>query len=425
MTTNKFSDDRACAETLDNTDSLRKFRDEFRFPADKNGHRTLYLCGNSLGLQSARAAQYVEEELADWAELGVEGHFDARRPWLSYHRHATAGFAELTGARAEEVVAMNTLTVNLHLLMASFYRPEGRRRKILIESTAFPSDRFAAESQLRFHGNDPASDLLLWTPRKDQRLWLEDLEQLIEQHGSELALMLLPGVQYYSGQVLDMGAICQLGRTAGSRVGLDLAHAVGNVPLALHDWAPDFAAWCSYKYLNGGPGAVAGAFVHEKHLGGDASNTLQGWWGNREESRFRMGPTFEPAATAELWQLSNPPILSLAPVVASLSIFQEAGIANLRQKSARQTAYLEYLLQAKFGDRITSITPADARGCQMSLQVRDPQLNARAVYEHLQSMNVITDWREPDVIRVAPAPLYNSFADVYEFAERLSKAVGG
>jgi kynureninase len=418
-----FTNSRDCAAALDAADPLAAFRSEFHFPAAKDGRDCVYLCGNSLGLQSARAAASVQQELEDWAAFGVEGHFHARRPWLPYHRQATAGLAELCGALPSEVVAMNTLTVNLHLLMASFYRPAGKRRKILIESTAFPSDRFAVESQLRFHGHDPQADLLEWQPRADQQLWLEDLQHLLKDNAADIALMLLPGVQYYSGQVLDMAAVCQLGREAGCKVGLDLAHAIGNVPLALHEWAPDFAAWCHYKYLNGGPGAVGGAFVHERHLGGDISKTLLGWWGNREETRFKMGRQFAAADSAELWQLSNPPVLALAPVLASLEIFQEAGIDRLRAKSQQLTGFLDFLLQAELPGRVVSATPPAARGCQMSLQIKDPNVDARAVYERLQGLNVIADWREPDVIRAAPVPLYNSFGDVFEFVQRLGQAM--
>lgn len=423
MTENAFSVERSGATQLDAADPLRTMRDEFHFPRDERGDTAIYLCGNSLGLQSRRAGQFVREELEDWAKFGVDGHLRARRPWLPYHRLATAGLAELCGALPGEVVAMNTLTVNLHLLMASFYRPAGRRRRILIESTAFPSDRFACESQLRYHGYDPAEALLEWRPRDDEQLWLDDLEQLVDRYRDELALILLPGVQYYNGQLLDMSAICRLAQDAGCRVGLDLAHAVGNVPLELHDWSPDFAAWCSYKYLNGGPGAVAGAFVHERHLGGDVSKTLLGWWGNREDTRFKMAATFEPAATAELWQLSNPPILSLAPVVASLQIFQEAGMAKLQAKSRNLTAYLDFLLGQRLADKIHCITPAAARGCQLSLTIRGPRAFARRVFERVEARHVVADWREPDVIRVAPVPLYNSYADVFEFVDRLREAV--
>lgn len=420
-----FDTSRETAEALDLADPLRNFRDEFHIPADSNGDPAVYLCGNSLGLQSKRAAQFVREELDDWAALGVDGHFRARRPWLPYHREATAGLASLCGAAEREVVAMNTLTVNLHLLMASFYRPQGKRCKIVIESTAFPSDRFAVGSQLRFHGHEPAEALLEWKPRADESLALDDLQDLLDDNRGEIALLLLPGVQYYNGQVLDMPAICELGRSAGCNVGLDLAHAIGNVPLDLHNWAPDFAAWCSYKYLNGGPGAVAGAFVHDKHLGGDASRTLLGWWGNREATRFKMGTTFEPADSAELWQLSNPPILSLAPVLASLQLFGEAGLPSLRAKAKKLTAYLDYLLEQHCDNRIRSITPPSARGCQLSLTVVDNTVNARKVFERLEALHVIGDWREPNVIRVAPVPLYNSFADVQEFVRRLVLALDG
>lgn len=416
-----FAATRECADALDAADPLGHLRDEFHIPRDDKGEPVVYLCGNSLGLQPKRAARYVEEELEDWARLGVEGHFHARRPWMPYHREATDNLATMCGATRSEVVAMNTLTVNLHLLMASFYRPQGRRHKILIESLAFPSDRFACESQLRFHGYEPSEALLEWTPRDgDATLHLEDLEALLARHGEEIALVLLPGVQYYSGQVLDMPAVVELGRKAGCAVGLDLAHAIGNVPLALHDWAPDFASWCSYKYLNGGPGAVAGAFVHQQHLGGDTSMTLLGWWGNREETRFKMGPDFEPAHTAELWQLSNPPILSLAPVVASLELFCDAGIEALCAKSKRLTGYLQFLLDARLAGRIDCLTP-EARGCQLSLTLHDA--DARGVFERLTARHVVADWREPNAIRVAPVPMYNRYADVYAFIERLEDSL--
>lgn len=419
----EFAPDADFARALDEKDPLRLMRDEFNFPLTRNGFDPVYLCGNSLGLQPKLAVRYVQEELEDWGNLAVEGHFHSRRPWLPYHRLATSGLARLTGALESEVVAMNTLTVNLHLLMATFYRPDRHRRKILIESTAFPSDRFAAMSQIRFHGFDPAEALVEWRPRDDATLHLDDLAGLLDEHAGEIALLLLPGVQYYSGQALDMPAICRLGRDNGCVVGLDLAHAIGNVPLRLHDWQPDFAAWCSYKYLNAGPGAVAGAFVHGRHLNGDGSRQLLGWWGHDEATRFEMAPTFRPAQGAELWQLSNPPILSLAPVLASLELFERAGMDRLREKSDRLAAYLEFLLRQHVGDRIRSITPPDARGCQLSLVVADDQINARSLFRRLESRNVIADWREPNVIRVAPAPLYNGFEDVHRFVHRLRAAV--
>jgi kynureninase len=419
-----FDTDRDSARVMDVADPLRAFRDEFNFPRDRNGYSPIYLCGNSLGLQPKLAARYVQEELEDWADLAVEGHFRARRPWMPYHRLAAGGLAALCGAQEDEVVAMNTLTVNLHLMMTTFYRPAGPRRKILIESTAFPSDRFAAMSQIRLQAFDPAEALVEWQPRPGAAgLCMDDLASILDAQGEEIALLLLPGVQYYNGQVLDMQAICSLARDHGCAVGLDLAHAIGNVPLRLHEWAPDFAVWCSYKYLNGGPGAIGGTFVHARHLDADPSRQLLGWWGHLEATRFRMAPTFTPAPGAELWQLSNPPILSLAPVLASLDIFGRAGMDRLCDKSARLTAYLDFLLQHHLDGRIASITPFDARGCQLSLVVADAAIDAHALFRRLEELNVIADWREPNVIRVAPAPLYNSFDDVFEFVQRLREAL--
>jgi kynureninase len=411
---------------MDANDPMRSFRGEFNIPESRGGRSCIYLCGNSLGLQPKRAARFVQEELDDWARFGVEGHFHARRPWLPYHRQATAGLSELTGALPDEVVGMNTLTVNLHLMMASFYRPTRERFKILIESTAFPSDRYAVLSQLRLHGIEPETGLIEWSPRNGEtELRASDLRTLLGEHGDSVALMLLPGVQYYNGQVLDMAELCRLAADAGCILGLDLAHAIGNVPLMLHDWAPDFAVWCSYKYLNAGPGAIGGAFVHQQHLDNDSVLQLLGWWGNDETSRFAMKSTFSPARGAQLWQLSNPPILSFAPVIASLQIFHEAGMKELRKKSLLLTEYLDWILQSRFGGSIASITPENARGCQMSLQVVDPALHARHLFASLQQQNVLADWREPDVIRVAPVPLYNCFEDVFEFGERLVVAADG
>ena len=424
MTSNETDTSRDHALALDAGDGLAGLRQQFMMPPDKDGLPCVYLCGNSLGLQPRLARQYVEEELDDWAELGVEGHLHARRPWLPYHRYATDGLALLTGSEAQEVVAMNTLTVNLHLLMTTFYRPDEKRRKIVIESTAFPSDRFAVASQIRLHGYDPASELIEWSPREaDGALFVEDLENILAAHGDEVALLMLPGVQYYNGQVLPMRELCELAREYGCRIGLDLAHAIGNVPLELHAWGPDFAAWCSYKYLNGGPGAVGGAFVHARHLDADGSEQLLGWWGHDEATRFKMAASSTPAKGADLWQLSNPPILSLAPVVASLKIFADAGMDRLRDKSIRLTAYLADLLEAELAGRIESITPAEARGCQLSLVVRDVAVPPKTVFDRISERNVIADWREPNVIRAAPVPLYNSFADVHEFVRRLKKAL--
>ena len=418
-----FETSREFARSLDQADELRHFRNHFSIPQDRDGRRNIYVCGNSLGLRPDSAAVLVNEVLEDWANLGVEGHVKARNPWLPYHRLATGGFAMLTGALESEVVAMNTLTVNLHIMMASFYRPDATRNKIIIESTAFPSDYFAVASQIRLHGYDPEECLVEWVPRDDQLLHDEDLEALLDRHAGEVALLLLPGVQYYSGQVLDMKKHCQLARDAGCNIGLDLAHAIGNVSLELHDWGPDFAAWCTYKYLNSGPGAVAGAFVHSRHHGLDTSRYLKGWWGHEESTRFKMAHIFEPAEGAERWQMSNPPILSLAPVVASLELFQKAGMEALKAKSALQTAYLKFLIDQYFMGKIESITPMNARGCQLSLIVTGPGLDAREIFKSLETMNVTSDWREPNVIRVAPVPMYNSFEDVHELIERMKTAI--
>jgi len=419
-----YEDSREFAAAEDRVDPLARYREQFNFTLPRDGRNPVYLCGNSLGLQPKLAAEYVEDELQNWKDYAVDGHFHSDRPWLSYHRRCAAGFAELTGAKTSEVVAMNTLTVNLHLLMASFYRPTSERYKIVIESQAFPSDRYAAASQLHMHGFDGDTGLLEWSPRKgDTRLYTEDLKAMLDKHGESIALLLLPGVQYYTGQVIDMAAICELGRKHGCKVGLDLAHGIGNIDLELHDWAPDFAAWCTYKYLNSGPGAIGGAFVSERNCEPGNLEQLHGWWGHDEATRFKMARSFTPAAGAELWQMSNPPILSLAPVVGSLKIFQEAGLAAIREKSKKLTGYMDWLVATRFGEQIGSITPEDARGCQLSLSVKGSGIDGKKLFDNLCALNVTPDWREPDVIRVAPAPLYNSFDDVFEFAERLSLAL--
>ena len=418
-----FQDSRDFAKTLDRDDPLVSLREQFNFPRERNARSPIYLCGNSLGLQPKLAVDYVQDELQNWKDFAVDGHFHSDRPWLTYHRRAASGFADLTGAKPGEVVAMNTLTVNLHLLMASFYRPTPERRKIVIEAGAFPSDQYAAASQIRLHGYNPEIDLLEWRPPEgEQHLRIEDLEAMLDREGDSVALLLLPGVQYYTGQVLDMQAICALGRKHGCKVGLDLAHAIGNVELSLSDWAPDFAAWCTYKYLNAGPGAIAGAFVHEQHR--SPNDFLHGWWGNKQSTRFDMHPDFDPADGAEAWQMSNPPILSLAPVIASLQLFKNAGFDALREKSGKLTGYLRWLIGTRFGDRIGVITPDDACGCQLSLIARNPDVDdPRALFDRLTELNVTGDWRHPGVIRVAPVPMYNSFEDVFEFAERLSEAL--
>jgi kynureninase len=412
------------AMAKDAADPLFRFRNEFVRPGPRDGLDCVYLCGNSLGIQPKRGIASLQQEIDEWARLGVEGHFQARRPWLSYHKHARRGLSVLTGATENEVVAMHSLTVNLHLLMASFYRPVPGRSKILIEAAAFPSDRFAVMSQIRMRGFDVDTDLIEWSPPpgKDE-LMMEDFVRILEQHGDEIALILLPGVQYYSGQLLDMKTLCSLAADAGCTLGLDLAHAIGNVPLSLHEWSPDFAAWCSYKYLNGGPGCVGGAFVAERHLGGDGSEQLLGWWGHDEATRLKMSPEFVAEKGADLWQLSCPAVFAVAPLLGSLELFLEAGIDAIRDKSLELTGYLEFLLTDGFAGSVTSITPAHARGAQLSMTVVETGVDPRAVLHALEEKNVIVDWREPNVIRVAPAPLYNSYEDVFLFSERLNAAL--
>lgn len=414
------------ARRLDEHDELAQWRQRFAQTETRNGLSPVYLCGNSLGLMPLAAADAVQVELDAWQRLGVRGHFGAEHPWLSFHSSARPGLAQLTGAQEREVVAMNSLTVNLHLLLVSFYRPQGQRRKIVIERDVFPSDRFAVQSQMRWHGADPAQDLLEWAPTGDgATLDFSDLERLLHEHGKSIALMLLPGVQYYSGELLDMERLGKLARKYGIVLGIDLAHAIGNVPMQLHDWGIDFAVWCSYKYLNGGPGAVAGAYVHARHLDEDLPRLL-GWWGTEESTRLKMHPEYRRAPGIDAWQLSNPSIFSLAPVVESLHLFSAAGIEALREKSIRLTGYLEQRLAEVLGEHITVISPRDParRGCQLSLMIADRPSGGRETFKRLEELNVIVDWREPDVIRVAPAPFYNSFEDVHEFVRRLQQAAG-
>ncbi len=415
-----------CAVRLDAEDELAEFRERFYIPPHGDGEK-VYLCGNSLGLQPRDAGRLLAEELDDWRQLGVEGHFHARRPWMPYHEQFAHPLARLVGASPAEVVCMNTLTVNLHLMMASFYRPDDERFRLIIERPAFPSDRYAAESQVRFHGLDPDQALIEIGPRAGEA-WIrdEDVRECLERYGPTTALVLLPGVQYYSGQLFDIAGITAQARRYGCAVGWDLAHAVGNVPLALHEWGPDFAAWCSYKYLNGGPGAVAGCFVHDRHAHRFELPRLAGWWGHDKGTRFRMGPHFVPMPGAEGWQLSNPPILSMTPLIAALALFDEADMARLRAKSVRLTEYLDYLLQVELADAVEILTPAEPerRGCQLSLRLGAGRDEGRAVFERITADGVIADWREPDVIRVAPVPLYNSFSDVWTFIQILKHALG-
>lgn len=422
------------ARALDEQDPLRPFRALFAMPhAPGPGGRereSVYLCGNSLGLMPKAAREAVVRELDDWAALGVEGHFKDRDGWYAYHELVREPLARLVGARPREVVAMNSLTVNLHLLMASFYRPEnwrGGRRAILIESPCFPSDVYAVKSQLRLHHIPEEEGLARIRPREGEHtLRAEELERFLERDGSRVALLLLAGVNYVTGQRMDIERITAAAHRAGCIVGWDLAHAAGNVPLALHHWNVDFAAWCSYKYLNSGPGAIAGAFVHERHLSGESHRLrprFEGWWGNDPASRFEMSEEFVPVESADAWQLSNPPILALAPLKTSLSIFDRAGMTALREKSEKLSAYLLNLLDESGRPGFEIITPRDpaARGCQLSIRVPG---DAKSVLTKLMDEGIIADFRRPDVIRVAPAPLYNSFEDCRRFAAALLRVCG-
>jgi kynureninase len=410
------------AIAMDEADPLASYRERFFFP-EASGRECIYLCGHSLGLQPKSVKAYIEEGLKDWAELGVEGHFHARNPWMPYHRLLTLQTAQLVGARAVEVVVMNSLTVNLHLMMVSFYRPTAARYKILIERGAFPSDQYAVQSQIRFHGFDPATALIELTPLSGESyLREEEIDAMIEHSGDEIALIMLGGVNYATGQAFDMQRITHAGHARGCVVGFDLAHAAGNLPLRFHDWGPDFAIWCSYKYLNGGPGCIAGCFVHERHALAWDLPRFAGWWGHNEQSRFEMGPQFQPMAGAEGWQLSNPPIVSLASLRASMDIFDEVGMERLRTKSISLTSYLEFLLHQKASDKFSIITPSEParRGAQLSIRI--PR-NGRAFCDQLAKQGVIGDWREPDTFRVAPVPLYNSYRDVFQFVERFTSAI--
>jgi len=417
------------ARAQDAADPLRAFRDEFLIPPHQ-GRDSHYFCGNSLGLQPRAVREALNAELDDWGALAVEGHFKVRLPWLDYHEFVRDDLAALVGALPSEVVAMNTLGVNLHLMMVSFYRPTLERHAILIEAGAFPTDRYAVESQIRFHGFSPALSLIELQPDEPNgTLSMEAIERALAEHGERIALVLLPGVQYRTGQAFDLKAITALAHAQGCAVGFDLAHAVGNLPLQLHDSGADFAVWCSYKYLNAGPGAVAGAFVHERHAHTEHLPRFAGWWGHDKQSRFRMGPEFVPMPGADGWQISNPPILSLAPLRVSLQIFQRAGMAQLREKALRLTGYLEWLVQTQLGDVLESVTPREPsrRGSQLSIRVLGGRERGRALFQYLMDHGIVGDWREPDVIRISPTPLYNRFEDcvalvdaVREWAHRIA-----
>ena len=418
--TDLYADDHA--RRLDATDPLPSLRAQFLLPRH-DGAEQAYFCGNSLGLQPRGARAHVEQVLEKWATEAVEGHFTGQAQWMPYHELVRDPLATIVGALPSEVVAMNSLTANLHLMMVSFFRPDGARNAILVEAGSFPSDRYAVESQLRFHGLSPAQSLIEVAPDEaDGTISMEAIERAIAMHGPRLAMVLWPGVQYRTGQAFDLAAITRMAHAAGAVAGFDLAHAVGNLPLALHDSGADFAVWCHYKYMNAGPGAVAGCFVHERHAHTDRPR-FAGWWGHEQATRFRMGPEFVPTPGAEGWQLSNPPILGLAPLRASLELFASAGMGALRAKSERLTGYLEALVDARLGGTLQVITPREParRGCQLSLRVtRGRGLSGReagrSLFEFLGSQGIVGDWREPDVIRISPAPLYNTHADVLRFA---------
>ena len=423
MTVPQFQIGEEFAAAMDARDPLAHFRSRFFVPKTRTGDDCIYLCGHSLGLQPKTASAYVEQELRDWAKLGVDGHFHASHPWMPYHRLLTQQTATLVGAHPGEVVVMNSLTVNLHLMMASFYRPTTNKHKILVEGGAFPSDQYAVKSQIRFHGFDPDSSLLELTPREGETcLRDEDIEALIDREGDSIALILIGGVNYVTGQAFDMAEITKAGRRKGCVVGFDLAHAVGNIPLQVHDWGPDFAVWCNYKYLNGGPGCVGGCFVHERHARAWQLPRFAGWWGHDENTRFQMGPDFRPMEGAEGWQLSNPPILALAALRASLEIFYEAGLERLRSKSLLLTAYIQFLLDQQDAPKFSLITPREKnrRGAQISIRLPH---GGRKLCDQLATAGMIGDWREPDTFRVAAVPLYNSYQDVYRFVQHFFAAL--
>ena len=410
------------AQKLDKLDPIGKYREEFHFPKVNDKH-VIYFTGNSLGLQPKRTGQYVDDIMRDWRELAVEGHFYADKPWWDYHERLAKPLTGIIGAKEHEITVMNTLTVNLHLLMVSFYRPTAERYKILIEEKAFPSDQYMVNSQLRFHGIDPANALVEIKKRDGEHFWrTSDILQKIDEVGDELALVLIGGVNYYNGQVFEMETITRAARAAGAIVGWDLAHAVGNVRLEMHNWGADFAAWCSYKYMNSGPGNASGIYIHERHLGRTDIPRFEGWWGTKKETRFLMKPEFDAIDTADAWQISNPPVLSLAPYLASAEMFEEVGMDLLIEKRDKLTAYLEFVLnqvseQVK-GD-FEIITPA-ARGCQLSVFLHG---EGKSLFDYLMKEGVIVDWREPNVIRLAPVPLYCSFEDMFRFGEILKKGI--
>lgn len=421
-----FQNTREFAQSLDAQDELRKYRDEFHFP-HVNGKQVIYFTGNSLGLQPKRTKTYVDEVMNDWANLAVEGHFYADKPWWDYQERFASPLSEIVGAKPTEVGVMNTLTVNLHLLMVSFYNPTPQKYKIICEEKAFPSDQYMFQSQVKFHGFDPKDAIVEIKRREGEaNIRLEDVLAKIDEVGNELALVLIGGVNYYTGQVFDMKTITAAGQKHGAYVGWDLAHAAGNIKLNLHDWNVDFAAWCSYKYMNSGPGNASGFFVHEKHHNDKELKRFAGWYGHNKERRFKMEPDFDPVHGADGWQISNLPILSLAPYLASVEMFAEVGMDKLITKRNLITSYLEFILheidKELEGADFEILTPSnqEERGCQLSVYLHG---QGRELFERLMKNGVITDWREPNVIRLAPAPFYCSFEDMYEFGQILKELI--
>jgi kynureninase len=415
-----FENNLAFAKKLDNEDSLKEYKEQFHIPKKSNGEDCIYLCGNSLGLQPKATKAAIEQELEDWKNLGVEGHIHAKNPWLPYHELLTQNMANVVGALPTEVIVMNTLTVNLHLMMVSFYQPTPKKYKILIDWNPFPSDRYAIVSQLKLHGYSAEIGIIEPMPKVGAIITQEEILQIIEEKGDEIALVLIGAVNYYSGQVYNIEAITKAAHHKGCMVGFDLAHAVGNINMQLHNIGCDFAVWCTYKYLNSGPGSLGGCFIHERHHENNILNRMEGWWGTNKATRFKMQKTFDPIPTAEAWQLSNPPILSMAAIHASLQIFGKAGMENLSVKSELLTAYLYFLIEDACIENIAILTPKNKaeRGCQLSLQIKN---KTKHLYDKLTANGIIADWREPDVIRIAPVPLYNSFEDVWQFVNVLVK----
>ncbi len=419
----EFSTSRRYAQGLDNNDKFANFSKEFNYPYNINGQKSTYLTGHSLGLQPKKSVDAVMESLDSWHRLAVKGHHEGSWPWLPYHEFITDSLAKIVGAKPSEVVSMNSLTVNLHLLMVSFYRPTKNKYKILIEDHAFPSDDYAVQSQVKYHGFDPSQAIVRLKPRAGQYcLDTADINNYINDNSDEIALILLPGVQYYTGQVLDIESITKVAHDNNIIIGFDLAHAAGNIDLKLHEWKVDFACWCHYKYLNSGPGAVGGCFVHENHVNDSTLPKFCGWWGHDKASRFKMPLQFKPIPTVESWQLSNPPILSLASIRGSLSLFNEAGgIGQLQVKASELSSYLINLVTLELKEKIQILTPEDQKGCQVSLKFIGE--NAELINQKLLAANIITDYRNPDVIRVAAVPLYNSFQDIWLFVDKLKEII--